>query len=53
MHYYSAIAYMQRGKSDNAKYILYGGIDGALSESSVAKRPDSDHCCPGEFHART
>jgi hypothetical protein len=34
MHYTPAIAYLQSGQTDNAKYILYIGIDGALSELS-------------------
>lgn len=34
MHYTPAIAYLQSGQPENAKYILYVGIDGALSELS-------------------
>ena len=34
MHYTPAIAYLQKGQTENAKSILYVGIDGALSELS-------------------
>lgn len=34
MHYTPAIVYLQRGQTENAKYILYVGIDGALNELS-------------------
>jgi hypothetical protein len=34
MHYTPAIEYLQSGQTENAKYILYVGIDDALSELS-------------------
>lgn len=33
-HYTPAIAYLQKGQTENAKFVLYVGIDGALSELS-------------------